>query len=386
MCIIPFATPYLWQVQNGAINTQLRPPVAQLVPPQKRRKAIEQQFVAVPLTIGEVGRAKPSESLQKLREFVATEGREAWNTKARVAAVMGSCPKSHKSFISGLSHWLEYVEIARGPTAEAFPVNMSDVLGWSMTFRCLGTFGNYLSHLRGAACAIGFDPPPVGHPAIRRAMRAVANRCMSSPRPRMAIQRAMLRNMVAREQDPALKALRLVSYTWLLRLPSEALPMTMCESEPGDDVANAMWSDGEAICVRLASRKNMQRGSGVIKRFCTCPGGALTCPVHMAWEKYLARLPDRSQPWRHLSAAQALKKLREVLTTLDVDSPSHYGTHSFRRGHATDMLESGATLAVILSAGQWRSAAFMKYLKEADIERDVALEVACDTDEEIWID
>jgi hypothetical protein len=34
-----------------------------------------------------------------------------------------------------------------------------------------------------------------------------------------------------------------------------------------------------------------------------------------------------------------------------------------------DLLESGATLAEILRAGQWRSAAFMRYLNLADIEK-----------------
>ena len=34
-----------------------------------------------------------------------------------------------------------------------------------------------------------------------------------------------------------------------------------------------------------------------------------------------------------------------------------------------DLLERGATLAEILRAGQWKSAAFMRYLNLADIEK-----------------
>ena len=33
-----------------------------------------------------------------------------------------------------------------------------------------------------------------------------------------------------------------------------------------------------------------------------------------------------------------------------------FGTHDFRRGHAKDLQESGAPLAVILAAGEWRAA------------------------------
>ena len=73
--------------------------------------------------------------------------------------------------------------------------------------------------------------------------------------------------------------------------------------------------------------------------------------------------------------------------------------------HDQDMRKCGHTLAEILKAGQWRSAAFMSYLNEADLERasraaqlhvlshseslmwqDVALAAAIESDEEVWID
>ena len=55
--------------------------------------------------------------------------------------------------------------------------------------RCIGTFGNYMSYLRAACLANGYDAPPVGHPAIRRAMVAVAKRELFTARPKMFIQR-----------------------------------------------------------------------------------------------------------------------------------------------------------------------------------------------------
>jgi hypothetical protein len=71
---------------------------------------------------------------------------------------------------------------------------------------------------------------------------------------------------------------------------------------------------------------------------------------------------------------------------VQVPNAAAYGTHAFRRGHARDLLENGSTLAEILRAGQWRSAAFLKYLNIADIEKGAAVEVACDTDDEEYID
>ena len=50
------------------------------------------------------------------------------------------------------------------------------------------------------------------------------------------------------------------------------------------------------------------------------------------------------------------------------------------------MLAQGATLAQILRAGQWRSAAFIRYLEEAELTKEVAFEVAVDSDVEEWVD
>ena len=46
------------------------------------------------------------------------------------------------------------------------------------------------------------------------------------------------------------------------------------------------------------------------------------------------------------------------------------------------MLRAGATLAIILRAGQWRSAAFLKYLDEAALEKEVAFEIAIQSEGE----
>ena len=50
------------------------------------------------------------------------------------------------------------------------------------------------------------------------------------------------------------------------------------------------------------------------------------------------------------------------------------------------MAKSGCPLAQILSAGQWRSAAFARYLDEAELEQDLAFEVAIDSEGEEWLD
>ena len=53
---------------------------------------------------------------------------------------------------------------------------------------------------------------------------------------------------------------------------------------------------------------------------------------------------------------------------------------------AQDMRACGHALAEILAAGQWKSAAFIKYVKEAELEKEVAYQVAIESEEEEWID
>lgn len=65
-----------------------------------------------------------------------------------------------------------------------------------------------------------------------------------------------------------------------------------------------------------------------------------------------------------------------------VPNADQYGTHDLRRGHAKDLQDSGASLAVILNAGEWKGRAVVSYMDLSDLERDVALEAAMLSDAE----
>ena len=49
----------------------------------------------------DVGHDKPAAALKRLAEWIDTEGPNEWHKQARVAAVLGSCPKSRASLHSG---------------------------------------------------------------------------------------------------------------------------------------------------------------------------------------------------------------------------------------------------------------------------------------------
>lgn len=168
-----------------------------------------------------------------------------------------------------------------------------------------------------------------------------------------------------------------------------------------------IWREDDEICVRLLRRKNRPRGSGTMRRRCSCAGGVSTCAVHTLWERFFALLPDGTRPWAGVNPCQARARLRRLLQVLGVADANAYGTHDFRRGHAEagcwtmrvqtlwmhsclllaqDMRACGHPLAEILAAGQWKSSSFIKYVKEAELEKEVAYQVAIQSDEEEWID
>ena len=194
------------------------------------------RLTSVPTTLLRLEGVTPRAAIQLLRDSLPSdmEGKKRWREQARAAAIMGSCPRSHASFLSGVRHWISFIETVHGDADEAFPPSLDSVLEWSNTFRCVGTFCNYLGFLRGACCAISVAPPPVGHPALKRAMCSIAKRQLFTGRPKMFIQRFMLRNIMTAEIKKGAMGLRhamlwLVAYTFLLRVPSEvSLRVLVC--------------------------------------------------------------------------------------------------------------------------------------------------------------
>ena len=174
----------------------------------------------------------------------------------------------------------------------------------------------------------------------------------------LAVQRGL--------EDHTFAMLWLISCTFLLRLPSEAgvwfrcswhgslslhlQALPTCKAHPEDSGASLeqslIWREGDYLCFRMLRRKNRQRGSGVLKRVCSCKGGTAMCPIHTLWDKFFALLPQGARPWENISAGKARDRLRLVLSKLQVPDWAEYGTHDFRRGHA----EVGPVLTSFASA------------------------------------
>ena len=86
---------------------------------------------------------KPIRALQMLKQRLGNdpEAMRKWLGEARVASILGSCPRSKDSFRSGVRHWLQFVETTHGADLcgrYAFPPAMTDVLAWANLFQCSG--------------------------------------------------------------------------------------------------------------------------------------------------------------------------------------------------------------------------------------------------------
>ena len=124
---------------------------------------------------------------------------------------------------------------------------------------------------------------------------------------------------------------------------------------------SGIWIDGnDCICLKLQRRKNRPQGS-LLRRACSCAStGPRTCAVHRLKPK-LASM-GRAEPLWQLSAHEAVKSLRRLLTLLKVTCPDEFTLKAFRAGRATALAAAGKSVVDILLAGEWRSAAFLSYV------------------------
>ena len=180
----------------------------------------------------------------------------------------------------------------------------------------------------------------------------------------------------------------LLAYTFLLRLPSEAIPVTALTG------SKSLCMEGDELVLRLNRRKNRPRGS-TLRRRCWCGESKATCPVHRLGP--LLQNRRQGEPlFPGITAGMALVKLREMMEILREPRAGEYRTHDLRRGHAKDlqlsgmyynsvislsgccMCVAGAPLYKILQAGEWRSPVFLSYLDMHRLETDAVVQAHID--------
>ena len=333
--------------------------------------AASTRWVDVQKDVSELG---PRKAMDALAKSVKTEAEICeWLQGARLAAIVGSCPRSLKSAKSGMRAWYWFYRVFLRRKGNAFPPMIDDLLAWSCVFRHPGTFSNYLGYVKLGCELVGVSTGVFKHASLSRARMAVTKKQAFVPRKAKFINLGMVTCIINEAVDTVGKTfamLCLATYAFLLRLPSEALPIVVHKRTQAEHSKQPLLVvDGQRMRLELPRRKNRLRPTTLV-RMCWCHQCKVTCPVHVLGV-YLATLPAGSCPFSGYKSGSALVTLRAALNALGVAEASAYRTHDLRRGHAEDMRKAGKSLREILEAGDWRSAAFLDYLDRVQLEADV---------------
>ena len=165
-------------------------------------------------------------------------------------------------------------------------------------------FSNYVGYVK-TGCLIGRAHTSVyEHPAIKRAKKAVAKEGGSQARGKLWIRRKRVEDMlklatVSPPEYAEFARLFLMSYAFLLSLPSEALPMAVAggvQQAQAKSVVSIDWEKGQLV-LELRRRKNKESGSRLV-RTCWCKECPNTCPVHVLG-KFVANAEPGVVCWHH---------------------------------------------------------------------------------------
>ena len=278
--------------------------------------------------------------------------------------------------------YIAFVRAVKGTNVRLFPPEVDWLLAWASMFRCSGTYSNYLGYVKVGCLIERADVANFNHPAVKRAKGAIAKAGRFEAREKCWIRRtrieAMLNWASSRGRDDRLCAfLFLVCYVFLLRMPSEALPMIAGDGSGNELAQSVVWLDPakKELMLKLRRRKNRPQGSRLV-RTCWCSECARTCPVHV-----LGPLIARTKPgvalFRGITKAHALANLRTMLAAIGVEKAACYRSHDMRRGHTLDLQCANAPLWKILEAGEWSSPAFLKYLDLHKLDRELVVQAHC---------
>ena len=221
----------------------------------------------------DVSAGGPRRLIQQLVERVPEiSDRETWAGQARAQAIVGSCPGSLDSARSGMRAWISFYRHGLKRTGQAFPPTIDDLLAFSRLFRHPGTFCNYVNYIRLGCELVGVSTEVFAHSALKRAKVAIVKAQAFTAREPLFIRGRLVAQLIDMAADsPTMKSIAFVcltAYVFLLRVPSEALPLVAHVAD-GSAVAPVVSVGAESLEMWLPRRKNRLRPS-TLRRSCWC--------------------------------------------------------------------------------------------------------------------
>ena len=179
-------------------------------------------------------------------------------------------------------------------------------------------------------------------PALTRAARSIRASGLFRPREKRWITLPVVERMLewAKENRGynTFVALFAISYIFLLRLPSEALPMRIGPVDDDSSQSVLEYRDDKLV-LNLKRRKNRPLG-GTLTRDCWCTFSPKCCPIHV-FGRSLSKIKKGTCMFSNITTARALTTLRFILEQIGVEGAREYRTHDLRRGHVLDLQKAG---------------------------------------------
>ena len=289
-----------------------------------------------------------------------------------------SFARSWKSYGSGWHAWHHFME-SYHPLDAHFPLTLPRLAAFASHFRNESSLSTYIAWIRSGQNVLGIDDG-----LCRRLSDALMRGIKASwvPRPKSVIRRGDVEKLVARAlRDNKVNYARAfaICYHFTLRAQSEAFDLTLDGIREGRRGwhSKVVLERGGAV-IHFERRKN-ERCESQVKRRCCCSSSRAVCgPCALlgSIRDAIARSGSRQRAGRVRLLglgcnSHARTVLRDIAAAVGVDQASWHG---FRRGSATDLVAKGASLTQVLSAGAWRSAAFLRYIAAQAIAKRQALD------------
>ena len=251
------------------------------------------------------------------------------------------------------------------------------MLAWSSFFGAGRSFKICVAHLDKARLLLGVGASWKSK-AVAAAGYGLSKAGGRSFSPRPAISRSQLCELVmSRSLQDDLALIALIGWPFLLRIPSECLPLR--RQQAGEDLDSeerlarraVIGLSGTKLVIKLDRRKHMAPGSRLV-RACIFDEYArdslelhipqLLRPARQLWPAIREKTPVGDTLFLGWNGKRALSGLRGFAAGRNWPRGGKLGTHSFRRGAARAILEAGGSFPQLLRSGQWRSSAYQLYL------------------------
>ena len=356
-------------------------PLDQSVDVSRQRRWSEGPRKRIALAACELRRGPPAGADERAVRPPAALLAEA-GCRTQLASIAGSW----RSYASGILAWSAFMD-ACFPAARHFPATSEHVLAFVPFFANGRTCEKYLQHVKFAENLLGLVSP-VDQGWLRSVRRGAVKFHQRADPPR-CLQADVSRLVVAALRQDRLSFARMfaVCRTFMGRAAAELHPLQV-DGRAGLEGDDTRWHSQVALrvgdkglhqaIITLRTRKNAPGGAKLI-RWCSCSESVedkMLCGVcalrAQVREHRAAGKGPRELLFPEVSGPGGAGVFKKLATAANV-APAW---HAFRRGAASDMLRKGAPLSAILAGGGWRSAAFLKYLAQAEVDERVALEQA----------